>query len=344
MSETLGLAPGGPCGMPLLRRPAPPPSVCHPTLANPGLGRCGAAPHRRDPPLSSFQVFAYSSTVMYNPGQDISARRNEMRRFRLLAITVLLLACVVLGSACTGAKGEAGPKGDVGADGVGVEDIVSNGDGTFTVNLTNGESYTTDNLTGPVGPQGAQGPQGVQGEAGLPGAGIAWKGEWSNSVTYGLDDAVEYEGSSYVARLDGNIAIPPTDADAWDLWVQKGDAGPQGEVGEQGPPGEPGIPGPNMIVAMGNIAADGTISQGYNIVSVHMPEEEGANPYYEITLTDIYYQQSGYVTVVTPADTAYQGLTAGYMESGSGKLIVNIFLGEYNVTAGAFSFMVLQCP
>ena len=98
-----------------------------------------------------------------------------MRFFRLISITVLLLACVVLGSACAGAKGDIGPKGDPGADGVGVENIVNNGDGTFTVNLSSGESYTTDNLTGPqgekgdkgdTGAQGIQGPRGIEGPAG----------------------------------------------------------------------------------------------------------------------------------------------------------------------------------
>ena len=78
-----------------------------------------------------------------------------MRYFRFMAITVLLLACVVLGSACAGAKGEPGEKG---ADGVGVENIVNNGNGTFTVNLTNGAKYTTDNLTGPQGENGEVGP------------------------------------------------------------------------------------------------------------------------------------------------------------------------------------------
>ncbi|MDM8000968.1 MAG: hypothetical protein QUS33_13530 [Dehalococcoidia bacterium] len=92
---------------------------------------------------------------------------------RVMAVAVLLLACVVLGSACTGAKGDTGPKGDPGADGVGVENIVNNGDGTFTVNLTNGEAYTTDNLTGPRGEKGEKGdrgPQGVQGIQGVPGS------------------------------------------------------------------------------------------------------------------------------------------------------------------------------
>ena len=80
-----------------------------------------------------------------------------MRFFRLLAIAVLLLACVVLGTACA-EEGPQGPKGDTGADGVSVENIANNGNGTFTVNLTNGTSYTTDNFTGPQGVRGELGP------------------------------------------------------------------------------------------------------------------------------------------------------------------------------------------
>jgi hypothetical protein len=264
-----------------------------------------------------------------------------MRLYRLLAIgLVLLLAGGVLGTACTGATGEQGPEGDPGTDGVGIENIVNNGDGTFTVNLSNGESYTTDNLTGPQGPQGIQGeegPQGPPGEPGLPGAGVTWKGEWSESTTYSLNDAVGYQGSSYISRLDGNTGIPPTDADAWDLWVDKGD------TGEQGPQGEQGVPGPNLIVAMGNISADGTINQAYNVDNVSMPEEEGANPYYAITLTGIYYDQSAYVTMVTCTDAGYSHLTATY-SSGGGQLVIEILSDAGTVVVSDFSFMVLQCP
>jgi len=92
-----------------------------------------------------------------------------MHFIRFTAITVLLLACVVLGSSCAGAKGEQG------ADGVGIQNIVNNGNGTFTVNLTNGTAYATDNFTGPQGEKGdkgdtgAQGVQGTQGVQGIQG-------------------------------------------------------------------------------------------------------------------------------------------------------------------------------
>ncbi len=97
-----------------------------------------------------------------------------MRFFRLLATSVVLLVLFggLLGTACTGAKGE---RGENGADGVGIEDVVNNANGTITVILTNGEKYTSDNLTGPQGAKGdkgdtgPQGPQGIQGTQGPPG-------------------------------------------------------------------------------------------------------------------------------------------------------------------------------
>jgi hypothetical protein len=96
-----------------------------------------------------------------------------MRYFRLVAmgVVLLVLAGSILGMACAGAQGEQGPPG---TDGVGVETIVSNGDGTYSVLLSDGREITTDNLTGPQGLQGEQGskgdtgdtgPQGVPGEA-----------------------------------------------------------------------------------------------------------------------------------------------------------------------------------
>lgn len=50
-----------------------------------------------------------------------------------------------------------------GEPGVGIENIVNNGDGTFTLCLTDGSNYTTDNFTGPQGPKG---------DTGAPGPGL----------------------------------------------------------------------------------------------------------------------------------------------------------------------------
>ena len=47
--------------------------------------------------------------------------------------------------------GVAGPQGPQGNTGVGISGTVDNGDGTFTLNYTDGTSFTTSDLTGPAG-------------------------------------------------------------------------------------------------------------------------------------------------------------------------------------------------
>ena len=65
-----------------------------------------------------------------------------MRFFKHAAMAVLILAGAILGVSCLGEQG------------VGVEDVVFNDNGTMTVNLTNGESYTSTDLLVPRAFQG----------------------------------------------------------------------------------------------------------------------------------------------------------------------------------------------
>ena len=75
-----------------------------------------------------------------------------------------------------GQPGPQGPQGPMGQDGVGISSIINNGNGTLTFQYTNGNTFTTPNLTGPqglqgaIGQQGPAGPIGPQGIQGLPGA------------------------------------------------------------------------------------------------------------------------------------------------------------------------------
>jgi hypothetical protein len=48
-----------------------------------------------------------------------------------------------------------------GSDGVGIVSFTDNGDGTFTILLSNGNTYTSPNYTGPAGPTGAAGTNGT---------------------------------------------------------------------------------------------------------------------------------------------------------------------------------------
>ena len=82
---------------------------------------------------------------------------------------------------------------------------------------------------GPSGPQGPAGPKGNTGDTGPQGAagprGLTWQGAWSGSTTYAKDDAVQYNGSSYVASGIAAAGLVPGTAPVWQLLAQKGAGG-----------------------------------------------------------------------------------------------------------------------
>lgn len=84
-----------------------------------------------------------------------------------------------------------GCKGITLLKGTGIESITNNGDGTFTILLTNGDTHITDDFTGPQGIQGIQGIQGdpgtngTNGLDGLDGTNIVF----ANLSTYSSGDA-----------------------------------------------------------------------------------------------------------------------------------------------------------
>lgn len=69
---------------------------------------------------------------------------------------------------------------------------------------------------GDTGAQGDQGIQGIQGPEGL-----VWKGAYSGATAYVIDDAVSYNGSSYIC-IQASTGNLPTDTNYWQLLAQKG--------------------------------------------------------------------------------------------------------------------------
>lgn len=78
---------------------------------------------------------------------------------------------------------------------------------------------------GPAGPQGPSGPKGTTGDTGPAGPqgvrGLTWRGAWSPTASYAKDDAVQYDGSSYVATSAVDPGLVPGVAPAWDLLAAK---------------------------------------------------------------------------------------------------------------------------
>jgi hypothetical protein len=77
-------------------------------------------------------------------------------------------------------------------------------------------------LKGAQGERGADGPAGPQGEPGL-----AWQGAWSDATQYEVGDAVEYNGSSYVAVANSLNDAPPSAS--WSLLASAGTGGGTGD-------------------------------------------------------------------------------------------------------------------
>lgn len=78
---------------------------------------------------------------------------------------------------------------------------------------------------------------------GASGVSLDWRGTWNSSANYLIDDAVSYNGSSYIAKTTNTNKQPDTNPSDWDLWVAKGEQGVQGIQGEQGLKGDKGDKG-----------------------------------------------------------------------------------------------------
>jgi hypothetical protein len=57
---------------------------------------------------------------------------------------------------------------------------------------------------------------------------MVWQGEWDDTASYSVDDAVSYQGSSYIATQENTNKAPLNNAALWDLLASKGDPGTAG--------------------------------------------------------------------------------------------------------------------
>jgi len=126
-----------------------------------------------------------------------------------------------------------------GKDGKGIISTVDNGNGTFTFTYTDGTTFTTSNLTGPmgaIGPQGPAGQPGATGPQGIAGIGIVSTVNNSNGTyTFNYSD-----GSSFTT---GNLTGPAGAIGPQGLQGPAGPAGTNGAIGPQGPAGTNGTNG-----------------------------------------------------------------------------------------------------
>lgn len=74
----------------------------------------------------------------------------------------------------------------------------------------------------------AKGSDGTSGTNGTNGVSFVWKGTYSNSVSYAVNDCVYYSGTAYICT-QANTAILPTTITHWDTLAAKGTNGTNGQ-------------------------------------------------------------------------------------------------------------------
>jgi hypothetical protein len=85
---------------------------------------------------------------------------------------------------------------------------------------------------------------GAPGAAGVPG--LTWQGTYASTTNYALNDAVAWQGSSYVSLIASNHGnTPGVNPEDWSLLAAQGVAGTPGATGASGQAGPTGASGTN---------------------------------------------------------------------------------------------------
>ncbi len=164
----------------------------------------------------------------------------------------------------TGATGAVGPPGGTGA--TGPAGLIWKGAWTSSVQYSPGDAVSeggssyvaveTNLAADPAGTpatwallaRSAMGSIGATGATGMVGAtgatGLTWRGGWSSTTTYQPNDAVAWNGESWINGLAGNITVAPP-GQGWSLLAGQGGAGATGPTGPtgSGSAGATGAPG-----------------------------------------------------------------------------------------------------
>ena len=113
----------------------------------------------------------------------------------------------------TGATGSQGPTGSIGPQGP-------------------AGATGAPGVAGPAGSTGPQGPAGSPGATGSTGtAGMNFRSAWSSATYYSANDAVTWNGSTWLALAANNHQQPDASPQSWTVLAQSGGAGPTGAAG-----------------------------------------------------------------------------------------------------------------
>ncbi len=194
--------------------------------------------------FSALASYAIDNTVTWNGSTYVSIAASQGPNNPTPNLNSAAWSLIASAGAA-GPAGTAGPTGPAGATGPAGQTGPAGPQG---LTGSTGPAGATGAIgpAGPIGATGPQGPQGPQGPIG-PGVGFTYMGAFSPSATYAINDAVTYNGSSYVsiaASQGPNNPTPNLNSAAWSLIASAGAAGPTGAAGPAGATGATGPAGP----------------------------------------------------------------------------------------------------
>src|SRR5437588_402794 len=198
--------PQGPTGATGATGPQGPQGATGPQGVQGATGAIGPAGVNWRNTWNSGTTYAVNDGVRFNGASDFSIQAGTNNQPDTTPAFWTLLAQQGAAGA-TGSTGATGPQGSQGPTGA----------------------------TGPQGPTGATGATGPQGPQGLMGQpGLIWRGVWNGSTAYAVNEAVSFNGSSYISIQSGTNQPPDTSPSFWNLLAQQGAAGSGGGTGGSG--------------------------------------------------------------------------------------------------------------
>ncbi|HXP07870.1 MAG TPA: DNRLRE domain-containing protein [Acidobacteriaceae bacterium] len=285
--------------------PAGPMGPAGPTGATGATGAAGTGVNYRNAYVAA-TTYAANDAVTFNGSTYISLQNNNTGNSPAASPTFW---SVFAAAGATGAQGPQGATGAIGPQGLqGVQGIpgpigpvgIAGPVGPQGLTGATGPQGTTGpagptGATGAAGPTGATGPAGAIGPAGATGAagpvGMVWKGAWLSTQSYAVNNAVSYNGSSYIAIV-ASTNVVPTSTTAWNVIAAEGAAGTNGASGAQGATGPAGPTGPTGPT--GATGATGPAGSG----AAMLKDKNGVSQGYLISYDnyfDFTVEHSGYI-------------------------------------------------
>ena len=99
-----------------------------------------------------------------------------------------------------------------------VSDLVSNDGNSWIAVTANTNSEPTTSSTD----------WNIFAAGGTEGSGFRWRGAWSNTTAYVIDDIVSHEGSAWISTRNSTNQEPDGASNFWDLYAEKGEDGESG--------------------------------------------------------------------------------------------------------------------